>query len=73
MPKIERAILRCYEKDGLVEFAKGLREFDIELISTEGTHAALRDAGKEDRIGGTGSLYVVAEARNFLLGQATSG
>ncbi len=62
MPKIERAILSCYDKDGLVEFAKGLREFDIELISTEGTHAALSDAGVETC--GIGDFTGVREMMN---------
>jgi len=38
-----------------------------------GIETALSHAEKEDLICVTGSLYVVAEARNFLLGQATSG
>jgi len=33
------------DKTGLVEFAKGLAEFGVELISTGGTAAALRAAG----------------------------
>lgn len=47
MAKIERAILSCYDKTGVVEFAKVLRDFDIELISTEGTRRVLSEAGIE--------------------------
>jgi phosphoribosylaminoimidazolecarboxamide formyltransferase/IMP cyclohydrolase len=47
MNKIERAILSCYDKTGVVELAKVLREFDVELISTTGTLRTLREAGIE--------------------------
>jgi len=42
---IRRALLSVTDKTGLVEFAKGLAEFGVELISTGGTAAALRAAG----------------------------
>lgn len=42
---IQRALLSVSDKTGLVEFAKGLHEFGVELLSTGGTAAALRDAG----------------------------
>lgn len=45
MPKVERAILSCYDKTGIVELAKLLREFGVELISTSGTLSVLREAG----------------------------
>ncbi len=42
---IRRALLSVTDKSGLVEFAKVLAGFGIELISTGGTARALRDAG----------------------------
>ena len=47
MPKIQRAILSCHDKTGLIEFARVLREFDVEIISTSGTLKVLKDAGIE--------------------------
>ena len=40
-----RALLSVSDKTGLVEFARGLRELEWEIISTGGTARALRDAG----------------------------
>jgi len=45
MPKIERALLSLTDKSGAVDFARGLRELDIDLISTGGTAKLLKDAG----------------------------
>ena len=45
MAKIERALLSLTDKTGVVEFARGLRELDIDLISTGGTSKLLKDAG----------------------------
>jgi phosphoribosylaminoimidazolecarboxamide formyltransferase/IMP cyclohydrolase len=45
MAKIERAILSCYDKTGIVELAGVLREFHVEIISTAGTLRVLREAG----------------------------
>ncbi len=42
---IRRALLSVSDKTGLVDFAKTLVEFDIELVSTGGTAALLSDAG----------------------------
>ncbi len=42
--KVRRALLSVSNKKGLIEFARGLREFGVELISTGGTHRALRNA-----------------------------
>ncbi len=42
---IRRALLSVTDKTGLVEFAKALAGFGVELISTGGTARALRDAG----------------------------
>ena len=42
-----RALLGVADRAGLVEFAGGLRECGVELIATDGTRAALADAGIE--------------------------
>lgn len=47
--KIRRALVSVSDKTGIVEFARELRRFDVELISTGGTAKALRDAGIEVR------------------------
>jgi phosphoribosylaminoimidazolecarboxamide formyltransferase/IMP cyclohydrolase len=47
--RIRRALLSVSDKTGIVDFARGLAELDIELVSTGGTAAALRDAGLEVR------------------------
>jgi len=43
--KIRRALLSVTDKTGLVDFARALAGFGVELISTGGTARALRDAG----------------------------
>lgn len=45
--KVRRAILSCHDKTGVVELAALLHEFDVEIISTEGTLKALKDADIE--------------------------
>jgi phosphoribosylaminoimidazolecarboxamide formyltransferase/IMP cyclohydrolase len=40
---IKRALLSVYDKDGIVEFAKGLEKNDIEIISSGGTYRLLKD------------------------------
>ena len=45
MPKIQRAILSCHEKQGIVELAAFLMECGVELVSTSGTAEALAEAG----------------------------
>jgi len=45
MARIARALVSVSDKAGLVGFARGLREFDIEILSTGGTAKALSDAG----------------------------
>lgn len=45
MAKIQRAVLSCYDKTGIVELATLLKEFDVEIISTVGTQNVLKDAG----------------------------
>src|ERR1700722_11291554 len=42
---IRRALLSVSDKTGLVEFAKTLASFGVQLISTGGTRKALADAG----------------------------
>jgi len=43
--KIRRALLSVTDKTGLVDFARALTGFGVELISTGGTARALREAG----------------------------
>jgi phosphoribosylaminoimidazolecarboxamide formyltransferase/IMP cyclohydrolase len=49
LKQIRRALLSVSDKTGLVEFARALRGFGVELLSTGGTAKALRDAGLEVR------------------------
>src|SRR6202140_225421 len=43
--RITRALLSVSDKTGLVEFAKALAGYSVELVSTGGTAKALKDAG----------------------------
>jgi phosphoribosylaminoimidazolecarboxamide formyltransferase/IMP cyclohydrolase len=43
--RINRALLSVSDKTGLIEFAKALAGYNIELVSTGGTSKALKDAG----------------------------
>ena len=43
--KIKRALVSVSDKTGIVDFARALAEFGVEIISTGGTAKALRDAG----------------------------
>lgn len=45
MSKIQRAILSCHDKTGIVELAQLLHEFKVEIISTSGTLSLLLEAG----------------------------
>src|SRR6266404_2476147 len=45
MTTIQRALISVSDKTGLVEFARGLREFGVEILSTGGTAKLLHDAG----------------------------
>ncbi len=45
--KIARALLSVSDKTGLAEFAHGLRQHGVEIVSTGGTAKLLRDAGIE--------------------------
>ena len=42
---IKRALISVSDKTGIIDFARALSEFNIEIISTGGTAKALRDAG----------------------------
>ena len=44
-PRIKRALLSVSDKTGLVDFAKGLGRYDVEIVSTGGTGKLLREAG----------------------------
>jgi phosphoribosylaminoimidazolecarboxamide formyltransferase/IMP cyclohydrolase len=44
-PTIRRALVSAYDKTGLIDFARGLTELGVELISTGGTRKALEEAG----------------------------
>jgi phosphoribosylaminoimidazolecarboxamide formyltransferase/IMP cyclohydrolase len=43
--KIKRALISVSDKKGIVEFAKGLEKFGVEIISTGGTLAELKKGG----------------------------
>src|SRR6266480_1757195 len=42
--KIQRALISVSDKTGIVDFARELKNFGVEIISTGGTAKALRDA-----------------------------
>ena len=46
---VRRALLSVTDKTGLVEFARGLASFNVDLVSTGGTARALREAGLQVR------------------------
>ncbi|MFZ1864935.1 MAG: bifunctional phosphoribosylaminoimidazolecarboxamide formyltransferase/IMP cyclohydrolase [Polyangiales bacterium] len=45
MTKIRRALISVSDKTGVVEFAKGLSDAGVEILSTGGTARALREGG----------------------------
>ncbi len=45
MVKIERAVISVSDKDGIVDFCKGLSQLGVELISTGGTAKLLSSHG----------------------------
>ncbi|MFT7286462.1 MAG: phosphoribosylaminoimidazolecarboxamide formyltransferase/IMP cyclohydrolase [Halieaceae bacterium] len=45
MPRVRRALLSVSDKNGIVDFARGLATAGVELLSTGGTYKQLRDAG----------------------------
>ena len=55
--KIKRALISVSDKTGILEFAKHLREFGVEIISTGGTAKSLRASGIE--------VTEVADVTNF--------
>ncbi|HSD46740.1 MAG TPA: bifunctional phosphoribosylaminoimidazolecarboxamide formyltransferase/IMP cyclohydrolase [Pyrinomonadaceae bacterium] len=49
MNTIKRALVSVSDKTGIIDFARELKQFNVEIISTGGTAKALRDAGIEVR------------------------
>ena len=49
MGRIERVIISCHDKTGVVDLARVLRDFSVEIISTEGTQRVLQEAGIESK------------------------
>ncbi len=47
--RVRRALLTVSDKRGLVDFARGLQELGVEIVSTGGTASTLADAGIETR------------------------
>jgi phosphoribosylaminoimidazolecarboxamide formyltransferase/IMP cyclohydrolase len=47
--RIQRALLSVSDKRGIVDFARGLAELGVEIVSTGGTAAALQEAGMDVR------------------------
>jgi phosphoribosylaminoimidazolecarboxamide formyltransferase/IMP cyclohydrolase len=47
--RIQRALLSVSDKRGIVDFARGLAELGVEIVSTGGTASALAEAGIEVR------------------------
>ena len=45
MDKIRRALVSVSDKEGIVPFVEQLRRYDVEILSTGGTAAALRERG----------------------------
>ncbi len=45
MPPIRRALISVSDKSGVLEFARSLHTFGVEILSTGGTASVLRDAG----------------------------
>ena len=45
MIKIERALISVSDKRGIINFARGLESFGIQIVSTGGTYKALNEAG----------------------------
>ncbi len=45
MKQVKRALISVSDKAGIVEFACGLHELDVEIISTGGTASLLKDKG----------------------------
>ncbi len=43
--RVRRALISVSDKAGVIDFARGLRELGVEILSTGGTGASLREAG----------------------------
>ena len=46
--RVRRALLTVSDKRGLVEFARGLADLGVEIVSTGGTARELAEAGHRD-------------------------
>jgi len=57
LAKIRRALISVSDKTGLADFAKGLAQLDIEILSTGGTAKLLREAGID--------LVIVSDVTGF--------
>jgi len=49
VPRIRRALISVSDKEGLFDFARALRALNVEIVSTGGTAAALRQQGIDVR------------------------
>jgi phosphoribosylaminoimidazolecarboxamide formyltransferase/IMP cyclohydrolase len=58
MPQIHRALMSVTDKTGITDFARALDRLGIEILSTGGTHKALKQAGIKN-------LREVAEVTGF--------
>src|ERR1700733_14326718 len=58
MSHIQRALISVTDKTGVVEFARGLADLGVEILSTGGTYRVLKEAG-------IASLREVAEVTEF--------
>ena len=45
--RVQRALISVSDKTGITDFAKGLDDLGVQIISTGGTASALREAGVE--------------------------
>src|SRR6266496_482407 len=45
MAKITRALISVSDKTGVLEFARGIAQYGVEILSTGGTAKMLREAG----------------------------
>ena len=43
--QVGRALLSVFDKSGMTDFAKGLAEAGVDLVSTGGTHRLIAEAG----------------------------
>lgn len=64
MPKIQRAILSCHDRSGIVEFAEALKQLGVDIFSTEGTRHVLGEGGIE-----AGSIADLTGSREMLSGR----